>query len=249
MDKKEFMKKIDIRDKLKEIECPVTSLSLGDFDQIGEYTAKKSRNPADDLYKSAGCFFRPNYERGLLIYSLVKRFEIKTFLEIGFGRGYATLCAAKAMTDMGWDDGKIYSVDPNFDENHLKNISQIFPRDWFKKINLIKGNINDALSNVKGPFDLIYIDGDHRYEAVKYDWTLTKDLYNKFMIFDDYDVLEKKDIEVKRLIDEINIDKELIVMDRRIFFDDRRIGDNEINYGQVLIKNPNFDATAFLSEW
>ena len=29
--------------------------------------------------------------------------------------------------------------------------------------------------------------------------------------------------------------KELIIMDRRIFFDDRRIEDDDINYGQVLL--------------
>lgn len=243
------MRKVDIRDKLAEIECPVSSLSLGDFDQIGEFTAKKTRSPNDKLYKTAGAFFRPNYERGLLIYSLIKRFEIKTFFEIGFGRGYATFCAAKAMTDMGWDDGKIYTVDPNFEENHLKNLSQIFPRDWFKKINFIKGTVNDALLSVQGPFDLVYIDGDHRYEAVKNDWECMKDRFSKFVLFDDYDVQEVEHIQVKRFVDELNVDKELIIGDRRIFFDDRRIPDDKIDYGQVLVKKEGFDSSAFLTEW
>ena len=30
--------------------------------------------------------------------------------------------------------------------------------------------------------------------------------------------------------------KELIIMDRRIFFDDRRVKDEDIDYGQVLIE-------------
>lgn len=243
------MKKINIKEKLSQIECPLSTLSLGDFDQIGEFTAKKARSPNDSLYKTAGCYFRPNYERGLLVYSLIKRFEIRSFFEIGFGRGYASFCAAKAMTDMGWDDGKVYSVDPNIDENHLKNISQIFPKEWFQKINLIKGNVNDALTMVAGPFDMVYIDGDHRYEGVKNDWECMKDRFNKFLLFDDYGVEEKGDIQVKRLVDEINDEKELIITDRRIFFDDRKILDEDVNYGQVLIKNKNFDVTSFLSEW
>ena len=43
-------------------------------------------------------------------------------------------------------------------------------------------------------------------------------------------------IECAKVIDEIDgYNKELIIMDRRIFFDDRRIPDDEIDYGQVLI--------------
>lgn len=243
------MKQINIKDKLTQIEVPVSSLALGDFDQIGEITAKKGRNPNDKLYRTVGCYFRPNYERGILIYALVKRFEIKTFFEIGFGRGYASFCAAKAMSDMGWDDGKVYSVDPNIDENHLKAVSQVLPKEWFQKINLIKGTINDALLSIKGPFDMVYIDGDHRYEAVKNDWECTKDRYSKFLLFDDYDEEEKGQIQVKRLVDELDVEKELILTDRRIFFDDRRIPDEEIKYGQVLIQNPKFDASVFLTEW
>jgi len=46
----------------------------------------------------------------------------------------------------------------------------------------------------------------------------------------------QKDISCANLIDSIeDKSKELIIMDRRIFFDDRRIPDDEIKYGQVLL--------------
>jgi len=46
----------------------------------------------------------------------------------------------------------------------------------------------------------------------------------------------QKDIECSKLINEIEDEsKELIIMDRRIFFDDRRLSDEEIDYGQVLL--------------
>ena len=66
------MKIKNIKEKLKELDFDLSEISLGDFDLIGEYCAKKSRSRDSELYKSAGCFFRPNYERGILIYSLIK---------------------------------------------------------------------------------------------------------------------------------------------------------------------------------
>ena len=245
-----MIKSVHIKDKLKQLNYDLDDICLGDFDQIGELCAKKMRSRNDPLYKSAGAFFRPNYERGILLQCLIKRFNIRSILEIGFGRGFASFCAVKTMCDLGWDDAVVYSADPNIDENHLKNCAQVFPREWFTKLNLIKGNINDALSNIDGNIDLIYIDGDHRYEAVKYDWECVKDRYTKFVLFDDYDMrTESPDIQVARFVDELNVDKELLIMDRRIFFDDRRIPDDKIDYGQVLVKHPTFNQDAFLSEW
>jgi len=237
------MRQVDIREKLKEIGMPVESLSLGDFDQIGEHTAKKTRALNTELYKSVGCFFRPNYERGLLIYSLIKKYNLKSFLEIGFGRGYGTFCAAKALHENG--GGRIVTIDPLFDEErtkqHVKMLISIFPKEWFSLNNfhLRPGFSQDILPSLDENFDFIYIDGDHTYDATKFDWLNTKDKFNKFLLFDDYHLSTKKQqgIECARVIDEIDdFDKELIIMDRRIFFDDRRIPDEEIDYGQVLIE-------------
>jgi len=245
------MRKIYIKEKLEEIEFPVETLSLGDFDYIGEFTAKKTRSQDKDLYSSVGCFFRPNYERGLLIYSMISKFRIDSFLEIGFGRGYATFCAAKAMCDAGID-GKITTVDPNFDENFLKQLQNIFPPAWFSKIEFVQGPSSQIIPGLEGDYDMIYIDGDHRYDAVKNDWLMCKDKYRKFLLFDDYHMPTKKqkDIECSRVIDQIDDDtKELIIMDRRIFFDDRRISDEDIDYGQVLLRNKDFDTKDYILDW
>ena len=74
------MKEIHIKNKLKKIGMPVDSLSLGDFDSIGHFTAYKDRAEGSELYKKVGRFFRPNYERGLLIYSLIKKHNLKSYL-------------------------------------------------------------------------------------------------------------------------------------------------------------------------
>jgi predicted O-methyltransferase YrrM len=235
------IKKVHIKDKLKEIGVEIEDLQLGTFDQIGEFTAKKARSADSKEYKTAGCFFRPNYERGILIYSLIKKYNIKSFLEIGFGRGYATLCAAMAMHEaFGPGEGRIVTIDPGLDEKFINFLSEKYPAEWFKMIEFKKGFSNAVVPSLDEKFDFIYIDGDHTYNAVKEDWENTKEKFNKFLMFDDYHLPTKTQSEIQcaNLIDSIDDDtKELIIMDRRIFFDDRRIPDEEIDYGQVLLTN------------
>ena len=229
------MREIHIKDKLSEIGVPVSSLSLGDFDTIGHYTAYKDRPPDSDLYKKVGRFFRPNYERGLLIYALIKKYKLKSYLEVGFGRGYSCMCAARAIHENG--GGKVTTIDPHIDPHQWEMIQQIFPKDWVDLITVVQLKSQDHLVMNKDKYDFIYIDGDHTYDAVKEDWKNSKNRYNNFLLFDDYNkVAEKEEIQCSKVIDGIKDDsKELIIMDRRIFLDDRQVPDEEITYGQVLL--------------
>lgn len=237
---------IDIRTKLEDLGAAVEDLVLGDFDAIGEYTAKKARQRNQELYAKTGCFFRPNYERGMLAYAMVKRYKPKKILEIGFGRGYWSVCAAKAFFDLDIE-GSILSIDANFDPNHLNQMSKLFPEGWLSKIKMMKGRSMDLLPKIEEEFDLIYIDGDHTYQGVKTDWEMIKDKFKGFVIFDDYHLPDHKDqpdIQVARAVDEIGDEytKEMIVMDRLIFIDDRdEHRDKPKRYGQVIVRHPDFE--------
>jgi hypothetical protein len=245
------MKTVHIKQKLEDIGAPLSGIALGDFDYIGEFTAKKSRVQDNPLYKSTGAFFRPNYERGILIYSLIMKYKLTSFLEIGFGRGYSALCAAKAFHDLG-NDGKVLTIDVQFDQRQMQVIEQTMPKEWIKKITIVQGSSQEMLSSVfeqHPTFDFIYIDGDHRAPAVKADWELVKDHWTSFCLFDDYHLPTKKeaDIECAGVIDAIeHPNKELIIMDRRIFLDDRGFGDDQIDYGQVLLTGK---LPQILNEW
>ena len=233
------IKRTNIREKLTELGMPVEDLSLGNFDFIGEYTAKKTRAQNSENWRTTGAFFRPNYERGILIYSLIRKYNIQSFLEIGFGRGYGALCAAMAMAENG--AGKATTVEPNLDLNLVRQLQKIFPPEWFQIINFVESTSGDYYSKLDEDetFDLVYIDGDHTYEGTKLDWENTKDRFNKFLLFDDYHLPSKEDpndIQCAHLIDQIEDEsKQLVIMDRRIFLDDRGLTDDEIDYGQVLL--------------
>ena len=232
------MKTIDIKNKLSALGTPIESICLGDFDVIGKFTAERTRDRSSDLYKSVGAFYRSNYERGILISSLVKAYQIRSVLEIGFGRGYSAVCAAKSMQECGFSDGKIDTIDPNFDKDHINTIHNVFPSSWMQKIRFFSGTSKEVLPHINESYDLVYIDGDHSFEGTKYDWEMCKNKWNKCLLFDDYHLPTKIDpgIQCRDLIDSIEDEsKELILMDRRIFFDDRRISSEDLNYGQVLL--------------
>jgi hypothetical protein len=244
------MKKINIKQKLENIGISLDSIIMGDFDYIGRFTAERHRNQDDPNYKKYGAFYRSNYERGILIYHLIRKYEITSMLEIGFGRGYSTFCAAKAFHDAGVK-GNITTVDPALDEKYLNMLQQVFPKDWFDYIQFVKGTSSQMLPQISGKFDFVYIDGDHSYEGTKSDWEMTKEKWNKCLLFDDYHLPTKNDpgIQCRDLIDSIQDDsKELIIMDRRMFFDDRRFTDEQIDYGQVLLTKPELQSNDWLSQ-
>jgi cephalosporin hydroxylase len=236
------MRTVDIAKKLEELGTPASTFSLGDFDAIGEYCAKKGRGHDSPLYARVGCFFRPNYERGILAAAMVKRYRPTQILEVGFGRGYWAVCAAKAMVEAGID-GKITSIDPSIDKQHIKLMEKLFPREWLSKITMVEGRSVDVIPQLDGRFDVVYVDGDHTYGAVKADWELIRDRFDQFAIFDDYYKSESstaRDVAVARAVDEIpsEYERELVIMDRLLFMDDR--GDVNKDYGQVIIRKPGF---------
>ena len=159
-----------------------------------------------------------NYERGILLYSLIAKYKPKNVLEIGTAEGYSTLCMAWAMVDHDIN-GKIFTIDPKpFDtpiereitweknpEHNTVSLStkelwnKFADKEWIKKIEVLTGFSGEILqkkTNELPKMDMGFIDGHHAYEAVIHDFYafLQTASENFYLLFDDYNPNENRDV-------------------------------------------------------
>ena len=176
----------------------------------------------------------PNYERGILLYSLIAKYKPKNVLEIGTAEGYSALCMAWAMTDYNIN-GKIFTIDPKpFDVPVERNVTwednpkhdtvmlsrrelwnKFADKEWIKKIEVLTGFSGEVLQkNTKLPkMDMGFIDGSHVYEAVVHDFYAFLEVASEsfHLLFDDY-VPNENDGVTKTIDEEVapNFDIALI---------------------------------------
>ena len=165
----------------------------------------------------------PNYERGILLYSLIAKYKPKNVLEIGTAEGYSTLCMAWAMTDYNIN-GKIFTIDPKpFDVPVERNVTwednpkhdtvmlsrrelwnKFANKEWIEKIEVLTGFSGEVLQkNTKLPkMDMGFIDGSHVYEAVLHDFYAFLEVASEsfHLLFDDY--MPNENDGVTKTIDE-----------------------------------------------
>ena len=176
----------------------------------------------------------PNYERGILLYSLIAKYKPKNVLEIGTAEGYSTLCMAWAMTDYNIN-GKIFTIDPKpFDVPVERNVTwednpkhdtvmlsrrelwnKFADKEWIKKIEVLTGFSGEVLQkNTKLPkMDMGFIDGSHVYESVVHDFYAFLEVASEsfYLLLDDY-VPNENDGVTKTIDEEVapNFDIALI---------------------------------------
>ena len=142
-----------------------------------------------------------NYERGILLYSLIAKYKPQNVLEIGTAKGYSTLCMAWAMHDYNIP-GTIHTIDPTLDtkfeikiddEINVLTTTQLWNKiasdKWLSKIKPYAGYSGEIMDKHQFPkIDFAYIDGHHVYEAVEHDfYAFLNTSSNDFRIlFDDY---------------------------------------------------------------
>lgn len=142
-----------------------------------------------------------NYERGMLLYSIVAKYKPLNILEIGTAKGYSALCMAWAMDDYDIP-GTIHTIDPTLDtkfeividdNTHVLSVPQLWDRfasdKWLSKIKPFSGYSGEVMGKFKFPkIDFAYIDGHHVFEAVEHDFYAFLDISSDDfrILFDDY---------------------------------------------------------------
>ncbi len=110
---------------------------------------------------------------GHLLYSLASRCPPKcTIVEIGSFKGKSTICLGKALVQK--KHCKIYAVDPHDSNSHCSTFADFqtnIKNNRLEKvvIPLVKTSQEAAHEFNDQSLDMIFIDGDHSYEAVKQD--------------------------------------------------------------------------------
>lgn len=116
---------------------------------------------------------------GQLLKLLIKTSGAKRVLEVGTFTGYSALTMAEALPE----DGEVITIEMNIlyqdlAEKHFKK------HDADQKIHLIKGNAQEKVDELAGPFDLIFIDADKLSYQLYFDKMLPKLKTNGLMVVD-----------------------------------------------------------------
>lgn len=141
---------------------------------------------------------------GWIHYGLLRQIKPQRVLCVGSRQGFIPAVLAQACKDN--NKGHVDFVDPGYgldDKNHWTGIAywrtkkgkECFSKFGLKNwINLYIMTSSEFASKLKRKYDYIYIDGDHSYKGVSYDykvfWPRLKNY--GFMVFHDVNVIDKK---------------------------------------------------------
>jgi len=107
--------------------------------------------------------------QGRFLSLLANLIQAQTIVEIGTYTGYATLCLAEGLAE----NGVIHTIDSNeelvsFQERYFKKST------YSNKIKRHLGKALDILPQIKGPFDLVFIDADKENYSAYFEAVIPK---------------------------------------------------------------------------
>ena len=122
-----------------------------------------------------------NLGLGWLYYALVRMYKMTRVVCIGSGRGFVPLVLAKGIKDNG--GGALHFIDPSLDDDFWKDTDSVVT--WFETFGvrdivshyLVTTQVfvtTEAYSKLED-IELLFIDGSHFYENVKFDFEVFKE--------------------------------------------------------------------------
>ena len=164
-----------IRKELLQNETSIDVLDLG----AGSQHFKSDRRFVKDIAKHG----ISSAKQSELLFRLVNVLGHSKLIELGTSLGLNTLYLKAAA-----QDAKLFTIEGNPELQQFA--STLAAQYGYKDIHFLEGNFDELLPNLleqEGPFDLLYVDGNHRYEAtVRYFELALKYKYEKSVIvFDD----------------------------------------------------------------
>jgi predicted O-methyltransferase YrrM len=171
--------KIDGIEKIRtELSKNKELISINDLG-AGSLSLNKSSRKVCDILKVSST--KAKY--GLLLHNIMQYCKPGIVIELGTCLGIGTMYLAS-----GYEKSKVFTIEGSTSLASLaeKNLQ----KSMLQNINLIKGNFDDVLPGLlkeNGGFDLMFIDGNHRKEAVLnyFHTSLPFANDNSLMIFDD----------------------------------------------------------------
>ena len=168
----------------------------------------------------------PGYVKGSIkvceaqtIYSLIKDKQYESILDVGTGPGFSCLYMAKALTDSGVS-GKVTTIDikTEFTERARSLIRKFGLEEY---VEFISGDSTDVLGAMPpASFDLTIIDGQHKYDQCKKDFTQADRLVSPggCIVFDDIYLRPEHNPGPRNVFQEIDESKgELYYFEEKIF--------------------------------
>ncbi len=138
--------------------------------------------------RADGTLSTPNPERGIILYSIIRHFCLRSYFEIGTSRGFSLACAYRAMQERPRHEKEIVSLDiePSAIEITKAHLAELGIFCEGNEIRFIRGDSGSALPSNDHQYDIIFVDGDHTKKRIVGDakWALSH--AREFVLFDDY---------------------------------------------------------------
>jgi len=138
----------------------------------------------DHLYLEVTDFVSGLGDSAWLLYGLTRSLKPNVCVEIGSARGKSACYMGMALKDNG--RGKLYAIDPHTktDWNDWYGVDSLeaFNRNIRKAgvnqyVELLRGTSAEIATGWAKKIDLLFIDGDHSYEGIRFDW----ETFSKFL--------------------------------------------------------------------